>query len=245
MELTIINQQGKLLVDSREIAEMVGKEHKNLMRDIRNYIDILDSSTLGTPNFFIESNYINSQNKTQPCYLLTKKGCDMVANKMIGEKGILFTATYVTKFDEMENKLKTQQLQLPTTYKEALVALLASVEENERLLETIEEQKPLVRFAETVSESSDSIEVGQFAKLINDENIPLGRNKLFNWLRDNKYLQSGSHKNEPYQKYIDNNVFEVIEVPFKTPYGDKLTIKTLITGKGQIYLVEKLKKEFK
>ncbi|AQR93399.1 Rha family transcriptional regulator [Clostridium saccharoperbutylacetonicum] len=95
-----------LTIDSREVADMTGKRHDHLIRDIKGYIKVLDDSpTLGTPNFFVESTYINSQNKEQPCYLLTRKGCDMVANKMTGEKGILFTATYVTKFEEMEQQM--------------------------------------------------------------------------------------------------------------------------------------------
>lgn len=89
MKLTIINRGGQFLVDSREVAEMVGKEHKNLLRDIKSYIDVLDGSKLSSQDFFIESTYSNLQNKTMPCYLLTKKGCDMVANKMTGEKGVL------------------------------------------------------------------------------------------------------------------------------------------------------------
>lgn len=107
MDLTVINQDGKLLVDSREVARMIDKRHDHLMRDIKGYIDVLDDTpNLGSPNFFIESTYINTQNKEQPCYLLTRKGCDMVANKMTGEKGIIFTATYVTQFEKMEKALQ-------------------------------------------------------------------------------------------------------------------------------------------
>ena len=105
--LTIINRDGQLLVDSREVAEMVQKEHSNLMRDIKGYVSILENSTLSSQNFFIKSNYkVDGNNKTYDCYLLTRKGCDMVANKMIGEKGVLFTAEYVTTFENMENKIK-------------------------------------------------------------------------------------------------------------------------------------------
>lgn len=111
-----INLGGKIVsvTDSREVALMIGKEHKNLLRDIKGYVDILEGSNLSSQNFFIKDSYINSQNKTQPCYQLTKKGCDMVANKMTGEKGVLFTAEYVTRFEEMEEELKGQVKQLST-----------------------------------------------------------------------------------------------------------------------------------
>lgn len=106
------------------------------------------------------------------------------------------------------------------------------------LLEKIEEDKPLVDFAETISKTSDSISIGDFAKLIKDEGVKLGRNKLFEWLRDNKYLMKD---NKPYQKYIDNGYFEIIEYSYNTPYGSKFGIKTLITGIGQIKIIEKLR----
>nr|DAH65602.1 MAG TPA: regulatory protein [Caudoviricetes sp.] len=109
-ELTIKKCNGIKVVDSREVAEMVGKEHKNLIRDIRNYVEILQGSKLSSENFFIESEYLNSRNQKQPCYLLTKQGCEMVANKMTGEKGILFTAEYVQAFNKMEEHIKQPQI---------------------------------------------------------------------------------------------------------------------------------------
>ena len=106
---------------------------------------------------------------------------------------------------------------------------------------TIEEQKPLVSFANTVTESSDCLDMGEFAKVIKDKDINMGRNKLFQWLRDNKYLMNN---NVPYQKYIDNGVFKVIEVTKKSAYDDgRIYTKTLVTGKGQVYILEKLKEE--
>ncbi len=109
--LQIFNQNGKLLVDSREIAEMVEKNHADLLRDIRKYMETLGKSNFALADFFIESYYNDTQSKPRPHYFLTRKGCDMVANKMTGEKGILFTATYVTKFEEMEKKLQPQSIE--------------------------------------------------------------------------------------------------------------------------------------
>lgn len=102
---------------------MTGKQHKHLLRDIQGYIDVLSSGgqpNFGPSEFFIESSYINSQNKEMPCYLLTKKGCDMVANKMTGEKGVLFTAAYVTAFEQMRKHIELP----PATDKRADAMLL-------------------------------------------------------------------------------------------------------------------------
>lgn len=103
----------------------------------------------------------------------------------------------------------------------------------------LEQAKPMIEFAEQVSESLDAVELGVFAKAINDENIPLGRNKLFEWLRNNGYLMEN---NLPYQKYIDNNFFEVVEKTYHTIFGDRVYFQTYIKGKGQIAIVNKLRK---
>ncbi|OOR56040.1 Rha family transcriptional regulator [Bacillus mycoides] len=108
-QLQIINKGGQLLVESREVAEMVGKRHSDLLRSIENYIHVLENAKLRSQDFFIETNYTaEGNNKTYKNYLLTRKGCDMVANKLTGEKGVLFTAAYVTRFEEMENSLRKQ-----------------------------------------------------------------------------------------------------------------------------------------
>ncbi|WP_160645092.1 Rha family transcriptional regulator [Chengkuizengella marina] len=110
-QLTIINQDGKLLVDSREVAEMVNKRHDHLIRDIDGYVTVLiQNPNLGADEFFILDYYKSGTGKAYKRYLLTKKGCDMVANKMTGEKGVLFTATYVTQFEEMEKQLQNKAL---------------------------------------------------------------------------------------------------------------------------------------
>ena len=150
--LELMNWNGIDVIDSRVVAEAVGKEHRKLLRDIRTYIQHLgqtnfglssespsQSQNLGQLNFepsefFIETNYINSQNKEQPCYLITKKGCEMIANKMTGAKGTQFTAAYVTVFNDMEKKQTEQEMfALPRNYKEALQQLIVQVDKNEEL----------------------------------------------------------------------------------------------------------------
>ena len=69
-------------LSSREVADMVGKDHNKLMRDIRVYIEQLGESKIGHTDFFKESTYRTSQNKEQPCYLVTKKGCEFIAHKL-------------------------------------------------------------------------------------------------------------------------------------------------------------------
>ncbi|MDC9294463.1 phage antirepressor KilAC domain-containing protein [Clostridioides difficile] len=251
--LTIIKQNNKYLVESREVAELIEKDHNQLLRSIRGYISVLEQSAkLHTDDFFIESTYRNENNQKYPCYLLTKKGCDMVANKMTGEKGIIFTAIYVTKFEEMEQELKEQQPKLPATYKEALQQLLIEVEEKEQLQlenqekdKVIQLQQPKVLFADSVASSNDSILIGELAKLLKQNGIDTGEKRLFAWLRDNGYLikRKGEDYNTPTQKSVDLGVIETKEGTRVHPDGHTSITKTpKITGKGQIYFINKFKK---
>jgi len=105
-DLTNISKQD-LTLDSREVAEMVEKEHKNLLADIRTYIDYLKAGELKIQlgEFFTESIYTDRNNQERPCYKVTKKGCEFIAHKLTGQKGAIFTATYIDRFHEMSNQL--------------------------------------------------------------------------------------------------------------------------------------------
>ena len=137
-DLTVFQKDGIEVVDSREVAEVTGKQHAHLMRDIKMYSGILSNSNeskFGAVDFFIPSTYTDSKGETRPCYLLTKKGCDMVANKMTGEKGVLFTAMYVTAFEKMRN-----QLSKPMTQNELIAAMAQANVEQERKILALEER---------------------------------------------------------------------------------------------------------
>jgi phage regulator Rha-like protein len=87
---------------------MMGIEHYKILRkleggkDRKGYIEILTDSQMGVSDYFIKSSYKDESGKENPCYLFTKMGCEFIANKFTGEKGILFTAKYVKRFNEME-----------------------------------------------------------------------------------------------------------------------------------------------
>ena len=138
--LTVFNHNGQLVTDSREVAEMVDKNHKELLRDIRNYVDILTGANLRSLEFFIPDTYRDAKNEDRPCFLITRKGCDMVANKMTGEKGVLFTAAYVTKFEEMEKKLQPQSIEdLIIMQAQSMKQLKAEVTAHSEQIKTIKE----------------------------------------------------------------------------------------------------------
>lgn len=110
-----------------------------------------------------------------------------------------------------------------------------------QLNERIRHDQPLVEFANQVSNSENLIDMNAMAKLAIEENIPIGRNRLFRWLRENEILMSD---NLPYQKFIDRGYFAVKESIFETGSMTKTYQQTFVTGKGQQFIIGLLKKEF-
>lgn len=210
-------------------------EHKSLMRKIREEIETLESMGLTGQQNFAPSSYINSQNKEQPCFSLNRDGIIQIC---MSESALVRykIVEYINNLEEELNSFK-----LPKTYKEALIALVESVEENERLALTIKEQKPMVEFSETVLKSKDNINMETMAKIISDEGVKIGRNRLFEFLRDEGILKTD---NIPYQPYMERGWFKVTEKTKNTAYGDKLYTVTLVTPKGQVAIVGLVKENY-
>lgn len=107
-------------ITSLEVSEMVGREHYEVLKDIRRIIGHLgegknpssSNELLGDvksyESYFVESTYVNNQNKELPCFLLTKKGCELYGTRMTGEKGTQFAVKYIERFNEMEQHIQHQ-----------------------------------------------------------------------------------------------------------------------------------------
>lgn len=198
MDNELINTSAIETIDSREVAEMVDMEHKNLLSKIRKYVEILDGSKLSSPQFFVPSTYVNNQNKEQPCYLLTKKGCEMVANKLTGEKGVIFTAKYVNRFAEMEQKIK-----LPKTDREILFLSVKVQEQTAQRVDVLEEKVSDLEKSTTI-DSSQQYTLERIAKTtvisalggIDSRAYQLMSRKLFSniWRDYKKYFKLGSYR---------------------------------------------------
>lgn len=109
-DLQIVTFDGVDVVDSRDIAVMVERDHGELLKSIRVYTRYLAEGEVPLGDFFLESTYFDGNGQERPNYLITKKGCDLIANKMIGKKGILFTAAYVNAFERMRKQVQPTAL---------------------------------------------------------------------------------------------------------------------------------------
>ena len=227
MNIQVLEANNVLTMSSLEIAELTGKQHKHVLTDIRNMLN-----QLGINSAQFGAQYKDSTGRSLPMFNLPKRETLI----LVSGYSVAMRARIIDRWQELEQK-ESAQFKMPKTLSEALLLAgqqAALAEERQRLLE---QQKPKVEFAETVERSDGTLSIGDFAKLLPKE-WKIGRNKLFKWLRDNKYLMKD---NVPYQRYVNEGLFEVIETVNEYDSQDYINLLTLITGKGQLYVTGKLK----
>lgn len=135
--LTVIQNETQT-IDSREVAEMVEKEHSNLMKDIRRYIEQSAEVKIDLGDFFQESSYKDANNQERPCYLVTRKGCEFIANKLTGVRGTAFTTKYINRFHNMEDTIKTGILENLSPELQAIFAHDARIQIQDRKISLVE-----------------------------------------------------------------------------------------------------------
>lgn len=129
-------------LESREVAEMVDKEHRQILKDIRRYIKQFNEGKISPVDFFKESTYVDVKGETRPCYRITKKGCEFIAHKLTGQKGTEFTVRYINRFHEMENKLS--ETAKPEITTEQMEKFMGFMEKQQQFMENQEKINQMV-----------------------------------------------------------------------------------------------------
>lgn len=233
-EIVLSMQSGEPVASSRQIAENFEKRHDHVMRDI-------DAIKKDVPNFgemFFETTAPDSYGREQRAYLMNRDGFTLLAMGFTGKAALEWKLKYIAAFNEMEKKL-TEQPQL-TRSQLLATALIAAHEELEQKDKQIETMKPKALFADAVSASKKSILVGELAKLLSQNGINIGQNRLFDWMRKNGYLikdPKRSDYNLPTQRSMEKGLFEIKETTIQ--HSDHVSINRTpkVTGKGQVYFV--------
>lgn len=138
-DLQVISNKS-VTIDSREVSEMLGVNHWEILRklegskDRKGYIKVLTDNQMVVSDYFIKSSYKDETGKENKCYLFTKMGCEFIANKFTGEKGILFTAKYVKRFNEMEEHIKENA---PSSIEDIMICTLQGMKEVKQQLNQV------------------------------------------------------------------------------------------------------------
>lgn len=198
---------------SQEIATLSGKDHSNVMRDIRKLID-----EVGTEFKNELGSYSDSNGQSRPLYVLEKKSVYLLVT---GYSAII-RMKVIDRVEELENKLNAPKSRLELARENVLL-----IEEIERKDQLLLESKPKADFYDAVTGSKDAISISEASKVLN---LSYGSITLFKKLRELKVLMNG---NIPYQEYIDRAWFRVIESKYNKPDGSThISLKTVVYQKG-------------
>lgn len=210
------------MMSSVELAELTGKEHKNVLADIRKMLVEIQSAEKS-------ADYQDSMGRAQPCLMLDKnESLCLVA----GYSAVL-RMRIIRRWQELEAQ---QGPKVPRTYAEALLEAGRLAMELDQAQATIAIQAPKAEFADRVAGADKGTLIGNFAKTVG-----LGPKQIFAVLRELRILMSGGNRhNLPFQEYLDRGYFTVAEKPYEVHGETRLGFQPLITGKGQQWLTKRL-----
>ena len=233
-ELVVMKDQ-QAVTSSLQVAETFNKNHRDVMKRIRD----LTAQNIAVEKMFVQSTYLNKQGHSQPMYYMNRDGFTLLVVGFTGKKALNFKVKYIEAFNAMENQIKNYGgFQIPNNMSEALQLAANQAKE-------MEEMRPKALFAEAVQTSKTDILVGQLAKILKQNGIDIGANRLFKWLRENGYLikQQGMNFNTPTQKAMDFKLFRIKENTIVHSDGHTTINKTpKVTGIGQVFFVNKFLK---
>ena len=216
-----ILQAAVLTMSSREIADLVESRHDNVKVTIERLVarGVIESPALQE---------IPTATKPVMQYLVGKRDSYVIVAQLSPE----FTARLVDRWQELEARVVDAVPAVPQTFADALRLAADQQERIDAQRRQLEHQKPAVDFAHAVRNTNDAISIGDMARLLG-----IGQNRLFRQLRADHLLMAD---NRPYQHYIDRGYFRLVENVWidaaKEPHP---TFKTLVTGRGQVYLQRK------
>ncbi|MCY9802711.1 phage regulatory protein/antirepressor Ant [Vibrio scophthalmi] len=213
----------KLTMSSREIAELTGKQHSHVMRDIRNQ-ESAYCEVYGVESKFGLYSYVARNSKTISEYKLTKSQALFVVSGYDSVR----RARVQKRMEDLEQELTCRtpvNLSRMDILQLAMDAERKSIEQQNKIVR----DAPKVEFANTVAIAPDAIDVGKAAKILG-----VGRNRMFEFLRRIAWV---TRTNEPYQRIIELGYMDVKVSEFDVPeYGLKRNVKALVTGKGLLKL---------
>lgn len=219
---------------SLQIAEVTGKMHKDVLEAIRT-MEPAWVKVNGRKFPLVE--YKDAKGEMRPMYQLNKAECLYVATKFNDEA----RARLIIRWEELERQRLAGGFQIPQNFAEALRLAAEQADQMEQQQKQLDAMRSKAMFADAVATSTRSCLIAELAKILQQNGVNIGQNRLFEWLRLNGYLCSkGDYYNHPTQKSMEMGLFEIKKTTITKPDGVVLvTATTKVTGKGQIYFVNR------
>ncbi|MDR1461465.1 MAG: phage regulatory protein/antirepressor Ant [Campylobacteraceae bacterium] len=237
IEVNLTSKNGQVFTTSLEVAKVFEKNHKEVIRDIRN---LMSKDERKIAPMFIEREYKDTYSRSQPFYEMTRDGFTLLAMGFTGDKALEWKLAYINGFNKMEQALKQPSLfEIPQTFSDALLLAANQAKQIEKQTKVLEYQKPRVEFADRLLKSEGTLSLRDYAKLLCDKGLQIGQNRLFEKLKELDILDN---KNKPYQRYVDMGVLTLKEATYKnsTTGDDVIYSQVRVTAKGQEYLYKRI-----
>lgn len=239
MENLVVMKNRQAVTSSLKVAEVFEKEHKNVLRDIGN----LGKDVLNFEQMFAEGTEPDSYGRDRRVYYMNRDGFTLLAMGFTGKRALEFKLKYIEAFNAMETKIKKAHLSsymIEDPIKRAEKWIEEETVRQKQAVQ-IEDMKPKALFADSVAASDTTISVKALAAVLKGEGFDIGQNRLYEWLRKHGYLISrkGIDWNMPTQRSMEMGLFKVKETTLNNPGSTKIVKTVRVTGKGQIYFVNK------
>jgi len=222
--MNMIKHDQNLTMNSREIAELTGKRHDHVIRDIESIFSELE---LDAPKF--GAVYQGGNGQDRKCYNLPK---DLTLTLVSGYN-IKLRHAIIKRLDELE---EANQFKIPQTLPEALLLAAELAKQNEEAQRQLAIAAPKAEFADRIASADKGVQLGNFAK-----SVGLGPRKIFSILREIKILMAGGERhNLPFQEFIERGYFQVRQGSYEANGETRISHTPLITGKGEQWLTKKL-----
>ena len=238
--IRITERDGQQAVSARELHSFLDSKQE-FSNWIKNRIE--KYGLVENQDFEVFDNFIKNPNGGRPLteYALTVDAAKELSMVEGNEKGKQARRYFIEAEKSFRNSAKAQ---IPQSFSEALLLAAKQAERIETQQKQLEAQSPKVLFADAVCTSSRSCLISELAKIITQNGIEIGQNRLFEWLRSKGYLLTkGEYYNQPSQWAIQRSLFEVKKTTITKPDGTVLVSNTTkVTGTGQIYFVNKFLK---
>ena len=227
----------KSTMSSLEIAELTGKRHDAILRDIRNLL----SQGVNAHNF-VEVEYLDKKGEARPSFNLTKKGCLILASGYDAK----LREKIIDRWEQLETAKRNGAFQAPQNYLEALEALVISEKEKQCLRADnknkevqISNLTPKAEFADCFLSCKGDITIGELANILNQSCLfSKGRNKLREWLRKNGYLiKRGTRKNKLTQKSMSLHLMRIASTLCNTGEKNVFREEVMVTARGQKHFI--------
>jgi phage antirepressor YoqD-like protein len=210
----------------KEITDLLDVQHSKAMSKVSRMAIDPEFGTVSKMDIVY-----NDKGQTVETYILDKR-------QSMAVSALLNTTLLMRVIDRWQELEQANQSVIPQTYAAALLEAGRLAQALEETSAKLIEAQPKAEFYDQVTSSKDAVDMASAAKVLN---MGIGRNKLFELLRDEKVLQGN---NQPYQKYIDNGCFRVIESKFTKPNGDtSINLKTVVYQKGLTYISKLINKQ--